>query len=151
MDHKILFKFIGLLLALSILAVPALAQPAKSVYVNPAVPGPDKAAYWLDRGGLFSTYGNYPAAIKAYKKALELDPNQSETYFDLGLAYAEMNEFDQALEQINKAIDLAPDMGRYYYGRARVLLISGQRERAMPDFQKAADLGNRDALDYLHR
>jgi tetratricopeptide (TPR) repeat protein len=130
-------------------AAPVIAQEKPVTYNNPAISDKNSAAYWLDRGGLFATYGNYQAAVAAYKKALQMDGNLSKAHFDMGVAYGEMGDFDQALSQIDTAITLSPDTAAYYYGRGRVLLLAGRHARAMEDFQKAAAMGNRDAKAYL--
>lgn len=127
------------------------AQPESPPYNNPAVDGPERPGYWIDRGALYATYGNYKAAVDAYQKAMELDPSLSMVFYNLGLAYAEMEAFDQALANLNKAIMMSPRNSRYYYARARVLLLSGKQERAGHDFRKAADMGNPDAKAYLER
>ena len=132
-------------------SLPAVAQQRPSEYTNPAVSDETDPAYWLDLGGLFATYGNYTAAVEAYHKALELNPNFHEAYFGLGLAYMEMKNLDQALDQINKAITLSPQIANYYYGRARVRLLAGQSGKADEDFQKAAEMGDADAKAYLEK
>ena len=149
MKTKKAISNIGVSILLGLIIMLASAQAAQSEYVNPALPEQDTAAYWLDRGGFFTTYGNYPAAIRAFEKCLELDPNNSEAYFNLGVAQAEMEDYAKAISNIDKAIFLSADNGRYYYGRAWVLMLSGQSLKALPDFQKAADLGNLDAEMYL--
>jgi tetratricopeptide (TPR) repeat protein len=118
-------------------------------YDNIAIPDKTGPAYWLDQGGLFATYGNYPAAIEAYQKVIDLDSENAEAYFDMGVAYGELDEFDSALININKAISLDTGMSRYYYGRAWVYLISGQADKALADFNKAAEMGDLDAILYL--
>jgi Flp pilus assembly protein TadD len=120
-------------------------------YDNAAISDKQSPAYWLDQGGLFATYGNYAAAIEAYKKVLTLDPQNAEAYFDIGVAYGELDEFDSALLHINKAITLEPGQSRYYYGRAWVYLIYGQSEKAVDDFKRAAEMGNPDAIIYLEQ
>lgn len=132
-------------LGLMLLAV----QPVMSEYVNETLQDESKPAYWLDQGGLFATYGNYPEAIKAYQKAIELDPHNAEAYFDLGVSYGEMGDIDQALLYINKAISIDAQQERYYYGRGWTLLRAGQKKQALEDFQKAADMGDLDAIMYL--
>jgi tetratricopeptide (TPR) repeat protein len=128
----------------------ALADSKPSApYHNPAMPGPSEPAYWLDRGGLFATYGNYTAAIKAYRKALDLDPKISEAYFSMGLALAELGRTDQAFAQVERAIVINPNDARYYYGRARIFLITGQAEKAQADFDRSATMGHYDAIVYL--
>jgi len=130
----------------------AAAHSGYSQYHNPAVPGgEDSAAYWMDRGGMLATYGNYPAAVKAYEKALAIDPGKSEVYFDMGVAYGEMADFTKALTNIDKAVSLDPQNGRYVYGRGWVLLMTGRTADAMAAFAKAADMGNPDAQSFLNR
>ncbi len=126
-------------------------QPAPAEYSNETLLDDSDPAYWLDQGGLFATYGNFAAAVKAYQKAIELDAQNAEAYFDLGVSYAELADTDQALLYINKAISLDADQERYYYGRAWTLLIAGQKDQAVEDFKKAADLGDLDAIMYLQQ
>lgn len=126
-------------------------QPVMAEYVNDAVPDKADPAYWLDQGGLFATYGNFPAAVQAYQKAIDLDVQNAEAYFDLGVTYGEMDDVDQALLYINKAISLDSSQERYYYGRAWILLIAGKRAQALHDFEKAANMGDLDALIYLEQ
>ena len=144
------FGIIAIGLAFLLGAVPLKAAADDAPYVNPAVNGPEAPVYWVDLGGLYATYGAFPAAIKAYEKALTLDPSSSTIHFDLAIAHAELGQMDQALDLANKAITLDPQEGRYYYARAWILLKSGRQAEAMQDFSKAAELGNQDAMAYLN-
>jgi len=146
-----LVKRVGLIGVAATLVLIAAALAAHAEYYNPAVPGKDSAAFWMDRGGMLATYGNYAAAVKAYEKALTLAPSNSEIQFDMGVAYGEMGDYTQAMAHIDKAVMLAPENGRYHYGRGRVLLMLGMPESAMGEFKKAADLGNADAQAFLKR
>ena len=49
--------------------------------------------------------GQVPQAIKAFKKALELDPKFYEGWFNLGLVYQKLNRFAEAIECYNKNIE----------------------------------------------
>jgi tetratricopeptide (TPR) repeat protein len=118
-------------------------------YSNPAVGGPGGPGYWVDLGALYATYGNYRAAIEAYKKALNMDPESGPAHYNIALSYAEVGETSLALEHINTAISISPNDDRYYYARGRINLLSGNSTKAMEDFKKAADLGNPDAAAYL--
>lgn len=142
-------RFLALMVCFGIIC---LAAPAAATeYVNEALLDKSDPAYWLDQGGLFATYGNYPAAIRAYQKAIEIDAQNAEAYFDLGVAYGGMDDTEQALVYINKAISMDGTQERYYYGRAWVLLMNGQKEQAHQDFQKAANMGDLDAILYLEQ
>jgi tetratricopeptide (TPR) repeat protein len=105
--------------------------------------------YWLNKGAVCATYGNNKAAIKYFRKAIELDPNNASTHFNLGICCGEIGQYDEALSSINKAIDGYSEKASYFYGRGRVHLLSGDKEGAIEDFKRAAALGNRDAQDYL--
>ena len=111
----------------------------------------EDADYWYEKGVLFSVYGNYQAAIKAFKKAAELAPGWSQAYFQLGVSYGENGRYEEAIKAIGKAIELDDEKGAYYYGRGRVYLMSGDRLKAMEDFEKAADMGDMDAKRFLEK
>ena len=151
MQRKLLRAIIGLGLIVCLWATGLNADTKDAPYVNPAVNGPETPSYWVDLGGLLATYGNYPAAIKAYEKALELDPSSLAAHYNLALAHMELGQMDQALDNVNKAIGMAPDQHHYYYARARILLLSDRTGEALEDFRKAADLGNQDAITYLQQ
>ena len=125
----------------------AAAPPEEAPPLDPEL----DPAHWFDKGGLLSTYGNDKAAIPAYKKAIELDPNRSEAHFNLGVSYGEIGEYELAVASINKAIELNPSRDLYYYGRARVYLLANDIDKALEDFKRAAAEGNVDAQEYLRR
>lgn len=110
----------------------------------------DDPQYWMDKGGLYASYGNQDAAIKSFRKALELDPDNIRAAFNLGLAHAENGDYDKALGFINKAVSRAPENGNYLYGRGWVHLLAGDLEKAIQHIGKAAELGNPDALEYMN-
>jgi len=150
MDRYYNFKNKGLCLAFCMMVTLIMATPLMAEYTNVSVTtDTNDPAYWIDRGGLYATYGSYAAAIKAYDKALTLDANNSKTYFNRGLSYAELGDYTTALVDINKAISLNPGQAEYFYGRGRVALLSGKDDQALADFMKAAEMGDRDAAGYL--
>lgn len=114
---------------------------------------PDKSdpRYWIDKGGLYATYGNTDTAIQYFKKALELAPQNSEARFHLALAYAEKGRHQRAVDTISRALASEPENGRYRYARGWIYQLAGKQENAMADMQKAAELGNADAKRYLEQ
>lgn len=109
------------------------------------------AAYWYDRGTLLSVYGNTNAAIVAFKKAVELEPANSNALFQLGVEYGTAGRYQDALATIDKAIAINPGKAVFYYGRGWVFLLSGDTDKAVQDFKIAAQQGNQNAIDYLRR
>lgn len=142
---------LGIIILIGLTAASTSLPANAAEYHNPAVPGEGTAAYWMDKGGLYSTYGNFPAAIHAYEESLALAPNNSEVYFDMGIAYSEMGDYQNALDAITKAITLDPENGRYHYGRAWTLILSGRTSEAEAVMIEAANLGDLDAQRYLQR
>jgi Flp pilus assembly protein TadD len=141
----------GLISAIGLLIIFAIAQTSQAEYNNPSVAEKGTVAYWMDRGGMLSTYGNFLGAVQAYGKALTLDPQNAEAYFDTGLAQGQMGAYDQGLASIDKAISLRPDEGRYHYGRAWLMMRSGRADEAQAYFSKAVKLGSQDAANYMKR
>lgn len=141
----------SLVMALAVLAAGGLLPlSAGAAGKSPAAADtPRTAEEWFRRGALVSTYGNYPGAVRAFSRAIALDPNHSGAWFSQGVAYGQMGSFDKALEGINRAISLEPKNGLFYYGRGRVHLLAGERAAAMEDFKRAAQLGDEDAQDFL--
>ncbi len=109
----------------------------------------DTAEFWLDKGLLYATYGNDREAIKFYKKALHIDPNNSRSLFNIGLSYSSLGNYDMAISTLNRALSLAPDNGDYHYGLGWIYLLKGEPAKAMEYIRTAADLGNPDARKYL--
>ena len=113
------------------------------------MPDKDSPQYWLQKGGLFATYGNTKRAVEHFKKAAQLDPENSKAYFHLGVSYGEAGKIPKALDAINRAISLKPEAGNYYYARGWIYLLDDQRDLATIDMRRAAELGSQDAVDYL--
>ena len=44
------------------------------------------ASYWIERGNNLFRLGNYDEAIKAYEKAINIDPKNAESWNSMGLA-----------------------------------------------------------------
>ncbi|MCF8111668.1 MAG: tetratricopeptide repeat protein [Desulfobacteraceae bacterium] len=133
----------------TVVGVPVKNRPESNATVSSGGQLEDDPQYWMDKGGLYAAYGNEDAAIESYKKALELDPENSRAAFNLGLAYADKGNYDKALDFINKALSAETENGNYLYGRGWVYLQENRHEKAMEDISKAAELGNPDAIRYM--
>lgn len=136
--------------ALIIVMAPLLHQDCLAEYANPSTGNETDVSYWLDRGGLFATYGNFSAAVKAYKKAIVLGPANSAAYFNLSLAFCEMGLYEDSLEAIKQAILRDPQNGNYYYGQAWILVKAGKVAESRAIFHHAADMEAPDAIAYLN-
>jgi hypothetical protein len=51
---------------------------------------------------------NYEEAIKAYDKAIEINPQDSDTWYNKGLCLAHLGKYNEAVEALDKAIEIDP-------------------------------------------
>ncbi|MFO7706746.1 MAG: tetratricopeptide repeat protein [Desulfobacterales bacterium] len=154
MTRAFVFRWfaIGLALLVGGVALPSVAPAAgKSAASTGSAVQTRSAEEWFRKGALVSTYGNNPAAVAYFAKAIALDPGHSGAWFSQGVSYGQMGSYAQAFESIQRAIALEPRNGLYYYGRGRVHLLAGDRKAAIEDFQRAAELGDEDAQAYLKK
>ncbi len=144
-------KFAAVLL--SIVVALTIAAPVVAAAKNPTKPAAAAESkdpnFWFQKGALCATYGNNPAAIRYFGKAIALDPRHSGAIFSQGVSYGQLGDYSKALAGINQALAMEPQNGLYFYGRGRTYLLAGEKEKAMQDFRKAADLGDEDAQAYL--
>jgi Flp pilus assembly protein TadD len=126
-------------------------EPAPVPETPKVLPKEQDPAYWMEKGGLLTTYGYDKAAVNAYKKAAALDPADPAAFFNLGVSYGQIGQYQNALNAMGKAIALDPQKGLYYYGRGRVYLLQGDPLKGVADIQTAAELGSEDARAYLEK
>src|SRR5487761_2115347 len=76
--------------------------------------------------------------VEAYKKAIELKPDDAAYHNNYALLLAKSKKSDEALVELTKAAELdPPNAGKYYYNGGAVLVNLGQNEPAGAMFKKA--------------
>jgi tetratricopeptide (TPR) repeat protein len=103
---------------------------------------------------------NYDAAVDAFKKGVELDPNQhviwanlADTYLAIAAAKTGADQqaaIDQGLEAYQKAITLKPDEAPYHNNYALALAKAKKVEEAKAELTKAAQLDPTQAGKYYY-
>jgi tetratricopeptide (TPR) repeat protein len=112
--------------------------------------GPDQAVIWANLGDAqvalakTKTRAEQPDALNkgldAYKKALELKPDDAGVLNNYALALALAKKFDEAQAELAKAAQIdPPSAGKYYYNLGALLVNDGQAEPAGEAFKKAID------------
>ena len=51
----------------------------------------------------------YQEAIKAYQKAIEIQPDYQKTWNNLGLVYYKLEKYQESIKAYKKAIEIKPD------------------------------------------
>ncbi|HTT63527.1 MAG TPA: tetratricopeptide repeat protein [Bryobacteraceae bacterium] len=78
--------------------------------------------------------------MEAYKKTLELKPDDAGVHNNYALALAQAKKFDEAQAELAKAAQLdPPSAGKYYYNLGALLVNNGQSDQAGEAFKKAID------------
>jgi tetratricopeptide (TPR) repeat protein len=125
-------------------------QEALKIYEEIAKEKPDyvDAIFWL--GFLNEELKRHDAAIKMWKKALELDPNHSQTLNSLGYVYAEEGtNLDEAEKLIKKALVAEPDSGAYMDSLGWVYFKKKDYQKAEEYLKKAISY-QEDPVIYEH-
>ncbi len=82
----------------------------------------------------------YSKGFDAFKKSIELKPDDAAYYNNYALALAKDKKIDEAKTNLNKAAQLdPPGAGKYFYNMGALLVNGGQSEAAGEEFKKAID------------
>lgn len=101
---------------------------------------------WLMKGIML---GSSRAAIEAYDKAIELDPEYEEAYFYRGMTYLDLSiNYQKAIDDINSAIKFHPSrpvngswpLAAKYSTRAKAYLKSSNYPQTLNDLEQAISL-----------
>lgn len=99
----------------------------------------------------YSDAGRYEEAIKAFDKALEINPNWAKVYFYRGNANYSLKGFEDAISDYTKAILLFPDEKQAYINRARAYKKLNMCCNAIDDLTLAiATIQNDGCQNYAH-
>ena len=93
--------------------------------------------YWLVEGRGQMTRGNFAAAERALRKAVELAPESVDARFDLGTVLFEQRNYPAAADCFRKVTELEPGYGPAYLRLGRCLVGQGDRAEALRAFQAA--------------
>ena len=113
---------------------------------------PDSPQVHIASSGLNIARGRYPQALDDCRRALEIDPRNTEAWIRSGFAYEMQGTPDKALEAYQKAVELDPSyykpyqyLGGFYYYRGKFAEAEQQYkqevEHALNDLDGYSDLG----------
>ncbi len=79
-------------------------------------------------------------AIEAYRKALEIDPNDYWSHFQLGRCYIRLGRFAEGVEALGSCVALRPQAPWGYSVRGLALAMHKQYDKAEKDLNRAVSL-----------
>jgi tetratricopeptide (TPR) repeat protein len=126
-------------------------EQAAQAFTKASELGPTQLAVWQQLGEAYvklsegKTGPEFDATIQkgldAYKKSIELKPDDPATHNNYALALAKAKKYPEMQEELKKAAELDPaNGGKYYYNLGAILVNSGKNEEAGDAFKKAIEL-----------
>lgn len=110
-------------------------QARRAVEKNRWVPQPH-----LSLGAVAMRKKDYPAAIAAFSKAVDVDPRDWNARLSLADAYRQAGRWDEALAQYSQAQALKPDHPEALLGRAQTWEQMGRPGEAIAAYEKALEV-----------
>jgi tetratricopeptide (TPR) repeat protein len=101
---------------------------------------PQTAQEWCEKGQELHKASEYDEAIKAYDKAIELNPKYIEAWSYKGIALYALKKYEETIEAFDHVIELDPKDARAWFGKADSLFGLGKYESAITAFDKAMEL-----------
>jgi tetratricopeptide (TPR) repeat protein len=83
--------------------------------------GGESARVWTNLGMAYDDSKRHEDAVRAYGRAIDLDPNLWVPRYDLGNALRDLGRDGEALDAYGKAIELNPSFIASYHGTAMIL------------------------------
>ena len=115
---------------------------------------PDYSEAYGNRGFVYYMAKNYPASIKDFDRAIELDPTNAQNYIYRSLYWRQVaKDNGRALADLSKAIELEPT-AHAYRNRAGFYRAQKNYSAAIEDCTRAIELDTQDnslALSYNNR
>lgn len=107
-----------------------------------ASPLPEKAtaSEYYQFGMNSATNGDLKTAEEAWRKSIELEPNNADVRTKLGAILQSQNKLDEASTQYQEAIRVKPDFAPAHQSLGVLLVNQGKKEEAVTSLTKARDL-----------
>jgi tetratricopeptide (TPR) repeat protein len=99
-------------------------------------------------GNIYHNLGRYEEAEAAYRKAIDLDPENAYPWNGLGTVYADLGRHADAEAAYRQAIDLDPDYAAPWNNLGSFYGQQGRYEEAEAAFRKAIDLDPENAYPW---
>jgi tetratricopeptide (TPR) repeat protein len=109
------------------------------------------ATEWFEKGCELSKSGNYTDAVKAFSRAIELNPQDAVAYYNRGVIYHMLGNTQQAINDYNKAIELNQQHADFYYNRGNAYVELGNYQQAINDYNNTIELNPKYEKAYYNR
>jgi len=101
---------------------------------------PNYYPIYNQQGLIYQYKGNLKKAEAAFKKALDLEPNDPIVHYNLAQVYLSQGKLDEALETLQKGVQLDPESAQLQLLYGKALAVKGELAKAEEAFKKGAQL-----------
>lgn len=92
------------------------------------------------RGMALSRSGDHSAAIREFRTAITLRPNDAEGYYNLGVALGNIGNHSEALSNFRTAVRLNPNDAEAHSNLGMMLVARGDHRAALREFSETLRL-----------
>ena len=108
--------------------------------LNKSIALEDNYLYYHELGKLRYMSKDYEGAIKAFKKACQLNANFAPSRYNLGLSLVKVNKIDQGLSCYKQAVAINPNYVQAHLGMARLYKQVRYYNDAIKSYKKAIEI-----------
>jgi tetratricopeptide (TPR) repeat protein len=113
------------------------------------------ATIWCNKGMALEALGKnnkaYNEAMKAYDKAIELNPQKLDAWFYKGVIFHNIGKYTKAVQSYDKALEINPRDHNVLTNKGWSLYQSGYKSRAIKCFDRSIDVRHNSALAWKYR
>lgn len=102
-----------------------------------ALQSPSALKQHVDAGLKAKQAGDMDAAIREFKRVVELAPNLAAAHVNLGAVYFEKKDYQQAIPSLRQALELNPELPGAHAMLGVALLAQGYASQAVPHLETA--------------
>ena len=100
----------------------------------------EKAKVFFEKANKFYAEGEYDEAIKAFKEAIDLNPENANTYFNLGTVLNSEGEYREAILAFEKVLSLVTEDTGTFINLGNALTNIGEIDKAISMYKEALKL-----------
>ena len=110
-----------------------------------------KAELLREQGRIFNAAEEYEAALKAFDKAIEINPEYHQAWYNRGIALGKLGRLEEAVTSYDKANQIKPKYHKAWYNRGIALRKLGKFEQAVAAFDKVIEIKPDDEAAWLNK
>lgn len=139
-DTDLAYLLIDLVAPSTYSSLGAGTESAVTVLKDMIAVWPEESALHAMLGEILVEQGDYPGALRAFRRGMDLSPNHPCFYTSMAEVYSRAKEHDKALDLLRRLLARAPANENFYAALGAGYANAGQWDNAVIQFLRADDL-----------